>query len=172
MRVAITGAEGQVGTVLRHGLAHSVELRALTRTPQRYDSEVADVTDLDSLVHAFRDCDAVIHLAAAAGLDAQWHDVLNSNIVGTRNVYEAARMMKVQTVVFASSGHVTGLLEERAAPALYSLQDARVFDEQTPAAPDSLYAVSKLYGETLGRLYAENHDVRVICVRLGAVLAG
>ena len=170
-RVVITGAEGVVGTVLRQGLAGRYDLKALTRTPQPFESGVADVADLPVLSEAFAGADAIVHLAAAANLKAEWDEVLRSNIIGTRNVFEAAAQRGAQTVVFASSGHVLGLAEERAGPALYSLHDTRVFDESSQPEPDSLYAVSKLYGETLGRHYAYAHGLRVICVRLGTVLA-
>jgi len=169
-RVLITGAEGLVGSVLRHRLADRYNLVFLTRTPQVFPSHIADVADLDALLSAFAGVDAVIHLAAAAALDVSWEDVLPSNIVGTRNVYEAARLSGVHTVVFASSGHVLGMAEEEAGPALYALDNQRVFDHTTVVRPDSLYAVSKVFGETLGRYYAEVHGMRVICVRLGTVL--
>jgi uronate dehydrogenase len=170
MRIAITGAEGIVGGVLRSGLSSCYEIRPLVRTAQAFESVSTDVADLRSVVSGFTGCDAVVHLAAAAGLEAGWSEILESNIVGTRNVYEAARMTGVKAVVFASSGHVIGVAEERAGPELYSIGDRRVFDEQTPAEPDSLYAVSKLYGETMGRYYSESFGLRVICLRLGTVL--
>jgi nucleoside-diphosphate-sugar epimerase len=170
MLVTITGSEGIVGGVLRQGLAARYELRALTRTPQFPENAIADVTDMERLQDAVTGSDAVIHLAAAAALDAPWPDILESNIQGTRNVYEAARLAGVRTVVFASSGHVTGLEEDRIGPDLYSLDNPQIFDERAPYAPDSLYAISKVFGETLGRFYAETYGLRVICVRLGTVL--
>ena len=170
MRIVITGAEGLIGGVLRLGLSDRFTLRALTRSPQEFPSAAVDVGDLAALVREFSSADAVVHLAAAADLDAPWPEVLRCNIEGTRNVYEAARVAGVQRVVFASSGHVIGLAEERAGPSLYALHDPRVFDEHAPYEPDSSYAASKVYGEVLGRYYAEALGVGVICVRLGTVL--
>ena len=141
----------------------------LTRSVQPFESVVADVTDLGALVRGFTEVHAVIHLAAAAGLSAEWEDVLSSNIVGTRNVFEAARLTGVKAVVFASSGHVLGLAEERAGTELYPLQDDRVFEESAPVEPDSVYAASKVFGEALGRFYSESFGLRVVCVRLGTV---
>ena len=74
----------------------------------------------------------------------------SSNIVGTRNVFEAARLAAVRVVVFASSGHVLGLAEERAGGELYSLQDDRVFEESAPVEPDSVYAASKVFVKLSG----------------------
>jgi nucleoside-diphosphate-sugar epimerase len=169
-RVAITGAEGLVGTVLRRGFPSRYEVVPMTRSVQPFQSVVADVTDLGALIRGFAEVHAVIHLAAAAGLGAEWADVLSSNIVGTRNVFEAAQLAGVRAVVFASSCHVLGLAEERAGAELYSLQDDRVFEESVPVEPDSMYAVSKVFGEALGRFYSESFGLRVVCVRLGTVL--
>ncbi|WP_051480415.1 NAD(P)-dependent oxidoreductase [Cellulomonas sp. KRMCY2] len=169
-RVLITGAEGLVGSVLRRGLAATHDIVALTRSPQDHPSVVADIEDLDALVAAFGGIDTVVHLANAASLDAGWPDVLASSIVGTRNVMEAARVAGVRSVVLASSGHVLGGAEEEAGSSLYDLDDPRVLDD-TDLRPDSLYAVGKIFGEALGRYYADAHGLRVICVRLGTVLA-
>lgn len=168
--IVITGAEGVVGTVLRAGLAEAYDLRCLTRTPQPFPSLVADVTNEDGLVNAFADADAVIHLAGAITLQAGWEDVLTHNINGTRNVFAAARRANVPAVIYASSGHVLGGAEQRAGAALYDLADVRQFDETTPPEPDTLYGVSKLYGESLGRHYAQHHGMRVISIRIGMVL--
>ena len=169
-RIVITGAEGVVGSVLRRGLSTPYDLVALTRTPQTYPSIVADIVNPSAMLECFTGANAVIHLAAAARLSAEWAEVLHNNIIGTRNVFEAAMLARVPTIVFASSGHVIGLKEELAGSALYELSDERVFDERTPLAPDSLYAVSKVFGESLGRVYSESFGMRVICVRLGIVL--
>ena len=168
--IVITGAEGVVGSVLRAGLAGAYELRCLTRTPQPFPSAVADITDEARLVEAFAGADAVIHLAGAVGLQADWEDVLAHNITGTRNVFAAAHRAGVPAVIYASSGHVLDGAEQRAGAALYELADARQFDESTPPEPDTLYGISKLYGETLGRHYARHQGLRVISIRIGMVL--
>jgi NAD+ dependent glucose-6-phosphate dehydrogenase len=170
-KVVITGAEGVVGTVLRAGLADSYELLNLTRTPQPFPCVVCDLADEAGLAAAFAGAHAVIHLAAAATLDAEWPEVLASNIAGTRNALEAAARAGVEVVVYASSGHVLGGVEQRVGPSLYDLDDPRVFDETTPAEPDTLYAVSKLHGEVLGRFYARTRGLRAIAIRFGTVLA-
>jgi nucleoside-diphosphate-sugar epimerase len=168
-RVLITGAEGLIGSILRKGLARRYNLDALTRTPQPFESRVVDISNLDALASACQGFDAIIHLAGASALNAPWEDVLENNIVGTRNIFEAARRAGVPSVVYASSGHVLGMEEEEAGPALYALEDKRVLNHLTPPRPDSLYAVSKIFGEAIGRYYSDVFSIRVICVRLGAV---
>jgi NAD+ dependent glucose-6-phosphate dehydrogenase len=170
-RVLVTGAEGTIGTAVREHLAGRYELTALTLTPQEFPSHVADIADLEAIRPAFDDVDAVVHLAASADLEAPWHDVLHNNIVGTYNVFEAARQAGVERVVFASSNHVVGVYEMDGAPGLYEVDDDRSYDETAELRPDSLYGVSKAYGEALGRMYMERYGLRVFCLRIGAVRA-
>ena len=170
-RVLVTGAEGTIGSAVREHLGGRYELTSLTLTPQEFPSHVADIADLDAILPAFENVDAVVHLAASAELEAPWDDVLRNNIVGTYNVFEAARRAGVARVVFASSNHTVGMYELDGAPTLYDVDDERSYDHTAELRPDSLYGVSKAYGEALGRMYLERHGLRVFCLRIGAVRA-
>jgi len=170
-RVLLTGAEGTIGTAVREHLAGRYELVSLTLTPQSFPSYVADISELDAIEPAFADVDSVVHLAASPGLETPWDDVLRNNLIGTYNVFEAARRAGASRVVFASSNHVVGMYELDGAPALYEPDDGRSYDHRAEIRPDSLYGVSKAYGEALGRLYMERHRLRVFCLRIGAVRA-
>jgi nucleoside-diphosphate-sugar epimerase len=167
-QVLVTGAEGIIGQAVRKHLKNRYDLRFLTWQPATFPSHVADISDFDAIVPAFAGVDAVVHLAAAANGDDPWDNVLRSNIVGTYNVFEAARRQGVGTVVFTSSNHVVGWYEVEAGPALYRLNDPRVFDTRTEIRPDSLYGVSKVFGEALGRYYVDRYGMRVVCIRIGS----
>jgi nucleoside-diphosphate-sugar epimerase len=132
-------------------------------------SFVADVADYDAILPAFGGVASVVHLAAASATDSPWDEVLASNIIGTRNVFEAAREAGVAQVVFASSNHVVGMYEKDGAPDIYRRHDPTLIDESAEMRPDSLYGVSKAFGELIGRYYAEAHGLRVICLRIGWV---
>jgi nucleoside-diphosphate-sugar epimerase len=168
-RVLVTGAAGTIGRAVQEHLSDRYDLRLMTRTPAGFPSHVADVTDLDAMLPAFRDVNAVIHLAASSSVESPWKEVLPNNLIGTYNVFEAARRAGVETVVFASSNHAIGAFEVEASPRLYDLDDDRVFDHTAEIRPDSLYGVSKAYGEALGRYYVEMHGMRVFCLRIGTV---
>jgi nucleoside-diphosphate-sugar epimerase len=170
-RVLVTGAEGVIGTAVREFLGDRYDLRALTRTPQPFPSVVADIADFGAILPAFAGVDAVVHLAASPAVETPWDEILPNNLVGTYHVFEAARRAGAGAVVFASSNHVIGMEELDGAPSLYELGDPRVYDETAELRPDSLYGVSKIYGEALGRLYHERHGMRVVCLRIGSVRA-
>jgi len=168
-RVLITGAEGTIGTALREYLGGRYALSALTREEQDFPSHVADISDLDAILPAFTGVEAVVHLAASPAVQTPWPSILQDNIIGTYNVFEAAHRAGVERVVFASSNHVIGMYEFDGAPDIYALDDPRTYDHTVEIRPDSLYGVSKAYGEALGRYYVERHGMKVFCLRIGSV---
>ncbi|MBM7789629.1 NAD-dependent epimerase/dehydratase family protein [Tenggerimyces flavus] len=167
--VAITGANGLIGQILCAGLAGSFDLRPVTRRERVPGGEVAALDDLPGLRAAFQGCRSVVHLAAAASTEAEWPEVLTANIVGTRNVYEAALDAGVNRVVFASSNHTVGGYEIAHAPGIYELDATAVIREQDDVRPDSLYGASKVFGEALGRYYHDAFGLSVVCLRIGSV---
>jgi NAD+ dependent glucose-6-phosphate dehydrogenase len=64
---------------------------------------------------------------------------------------------------------VVGAYEVDGAPGIYRLPDRGTIDEDAAIRPDSLYGVSKAFGEILGRYYAEYRGLAVVCVRIGTV---
>ena len=169
-RVLVTGANGLIGGFVMNAwrtAGSRFEPVGLARQAGPNADIVADIGDLDVLVAACDGIDAIVHLAATSAVDSAWPAVLESNLIGTYNVFEAARQAGVPRVVFASSNHSIGTFELEGAPALYDLDDDRVYDHTVEIRPDSLYGVSKVYGEALGRHYVDQHDLSVVCLRIG-----
>jgi uronate dehydrogenase len=115
-----------------------------------------DITDAAAVGAVTRDIDCVVHLAGVPR-EGAWDAILPNNIVGTYNVFEAARASGVRRIVYASSNHVIGY---------YRAQQRVGID--APVRPDSRYGVSKVFGEALGRLYADKHGIGVACLRIGS----
>jgi len=156
VNVLITGAAGRIGTMLRERLpSYGVRLRLLDREPIE-GGIVGEVTDPAALDEAFQGVTTVVHLAAQA-TEAPWPRVREANLEGAYQLFEAARRHDVRRIVYASSNHATGFtprgVEELAADA--------------PHRPDTLYGVSKAFGEALGRYYVERYDRQVVCLRIG-----
>jgi len=161
-RVLVTGAAGRIGTMLRPRLAREGRrLRLLDIAPLSEPAGPAEeqvtgsVFDLAALTAACAGADAVIHLGFKHDFSA-WGRVLDVNINGTYNVFEAARRAGVRRVVFASSNHAVGFAPRESFP---------VPDDARPA-PDSYYGVSKAAGEALAALYADRYGLEAICVRI------
>jgi nucleoside-diphosphate-sugar epimerase len=177
-RVLVTGMSGLIGDAVRRRLEGRWELRALNRRPvPGVDCHQADIGDLEAITPAFDDVDAVVHLAANVQANPPWEAVLRDNVVGTYNVFEAARRASVKRVVYASSGATVSNCE-REAP--YAALVAGRYDEVTewpilthesPPRPHGLYGCSKLWGEALARHFADTTPMSMICLRIGAVNA-
>jgi NAD+ dependent glucose-6-phosphate dehydrogenase len=161
-RVLITGATGGIGLVLSDRLDGDYEVVMHGRTPrspkQEQELRRADLGDLDEVQRLMQGVDTVVHLAGSASPESAWEDVLEANIVGTRNVLEAARVAGVRRVVFASSNHAMGMYDRD--------EQWPVYPHQLPR-PDSLYGVSKVFGEALGRFYHDEFGLSFIALRIG-----
>jgi uronate dehydrogenase len=158
--ILITGAAGGIGTMLRTRLAkpgRTLRLLDLAEiTPNEGEEAIqGNVTDFDTALAASEGADAVIHLGSISG-EAPWEQILEVNINGTYNVFEAARKAGVPRVVFASSNHAVG----------FHTPDEFPLPENVTALPDTYYGVSKVAGEALGSLYAKRYGLDVISIRI------
>lgn len=165
MRVLITGASGTVGSALLKQLGdrdeYEYEFTCLDLAPDdhpEHDTVAADITDSETIQEHVAGHDAVVHLAAAVDLSSDWETILQANIVGTYNVLQAAAAAEVETVVFASSIHTVGLFEIEHSPAIYDPEHELTVTRETPVRPDSLYGLSKVFGEAAGRFFVENQS--------------
>ncbi len=176
--VLVTGMSGLIGTALRARLEGRYALRALNRSRiEGVPCHQADIADLDAIAPAFAGVDVVVHLAAYAHGEGTWGEVLASNITGTYNVFEAARLAGVRRVVYASSGATISRCEReepwKALVAGRPLQLGTwpIFTHQSPPRPAGLYGVSKVFGEVLARHFSDTHGMSMIGLRIGAVNA-
>ncbi|HZZ96126.1 MAG TPA: NAD(P)-dependent oxidoreductase [Jatrophihabitantaceae bacterium] len=153
--VLLTGAAGTIGTSLRSALPElGWTLRCLDREPGD-GITVGDVTspaDLDAIVPGV---EAIVHLAGQP-TEAPWPVIREANLDGTFQVFEAARRHGVGRVVYASSNHAVGFTPHNGELAA-----------DVPPRPDTLYGVSKVFGEALGRYYVDRYGLRVACLRIG-----
>ena len=156
--VVLTGATGRIGTALRERLPQlGWELRCLDVAPA-HGVMAGDVTDPDLLDLVVAGAAAVIHLAGQP-TEAPWPVIRDANLEGTFQVFEAARRHGVPRVVYASSNHAVGFTP---VPTVEAPLPADV-----ASRPDTLYGVSKVFGEALGRYYVDRYGLRVACLRIG-----
>jgi uronate dehydrogenase len=154
--VVITGAAGKIGSALLERLpAYGWTLRPFDRVPLGR-GVLGDITVPADLDVAMDGASAVVHLAGVP-TEMPWAVLRAANLDGTVQVFEAARRHRVRRVVYASSIHAVGFT-----PA--STPD---LPANTPARPDTLYGVSKVFGEVLGRYYADRYGMQVACLRIG-----
>ena len=161
-KILITGAAGDVGGHLRRELAGRYALRLSDIRPvaDLADGEEfirGDCASLRDMLKVTKGVEAIVHLGGFS-VEGDWDTILRANIVGTHNVFEAARRNGVRRMVFATSNHAVGFYD----------RDETV-DHRVYPRPDSRYGVSKVFGEALGSLYADKYGMEVVCVRIGNV---
>jgi nucleoside-diphosphate-sugar epimerase len=162
--VVITGGAGRIGTALRPLLGSTYRLRlADVQAPAQpagagEEFVLADMTDFSAAERLMDGASAVVHLAGNPSTSATWDGVRRTNIEATYNVFEAARRQGAHKVVFATTNHVMGF---------YNLEGSWPIPTDTAIRPDSLYGVSKAFGEALARYYADAFGMSMLCIRIG-----
>ena len=100
----------------------------------------------------------LVHLAAYPGVGAEFYDtLLNLNIIGAYNAFEAARRAGCRRLVVASSVH-----------AVQGYRRHTSIEWDAPVYPESVYGATKCWGESLARVYSSQHNLSTICIRLGS----
>lgn len=159
--VLVTGAAGGIGTRLRKllkGVYPRIRWSDIKKPADLAADEefvVADISDMAACEKLTVGMDGIVHLGGYS-IEGPWETILNANIVGCYNMFEAAYRNKVKRVVFASSNHAVGF---------YPREQKIGIEERV--RPDSRYGISKAFGEAVGAFYAHKHGLRVTALRIG-----
>jgi UDP-glucuronate 4-epimerase len=127
----------------------------------RFQLIEGDIADIDLLGHFEQSFDAIVHLAAKAGVRPSIADPLGyqrANVAGTQALLEFARERRIRQFVFASSSSVYGVNPR----VPWSEDDAVLL-------PISPYASTKVSGELLGHVYSHLHGIRFLGLRFFTV---
>lgn len=195
LKVLITGVYGLIGNLVYAHLIQRPELYdvyglAKEATPSsRTESisfqalpeeklSIADVSDFEAVRRAVEGVQVVIHLAGDPDGRAGWESVLNNNIVGAHNIFEASRQAGVKRVIYASSNQVVfGYGADEHYKPLFAnrfegkeVQAFSTIDHTLPTRPMNEYSCSKVFGEALAHMYTYTHGLSCICLRIGWVV--
>ncbi len=171
--ILVTGGAGFIGSnLVRYILEHRPDDRIINIDGMTYAGNLESLADfVDDPRHEFVHCDinnaalldehmpkadVVLHLAAESHVDRSIHDpslFLNTNIIGTQCMLDAAKRHVIKRFVYVSTDEVYGELP---------LDDkSQLFTESTPLAPNSPYAVSKTGGDMLARAYHHTYGMNI-----------
>lgn len=168
MRIAITGATGNIGTSLIQALSEDGRVDSIVGIARRRARWRAPKTTwvpadvrTDDLVPAFRDADAVVHLAWIFQPTRDPAATWRNNALGSLRVFEATAEAGVPVLVYASS------------VGTYSPGPSdRAVDERWPthSLPTAAYGREKAYVERgLDAFAAEHPKIRVVRLRPGFI---
>jgi len=161
-RLLLTGAAGGLGKVLRTRLKACCDTLRLSDIADLGTAAAGEelrpvrLEDRAAMLSLLEGVSAVVHLGGVS-TEQPFDLILQANIVGAYNLYEAARQHGVKRIVFASSNHVTGFYR----------QDV-VIGTKAPLRPDGHYGLSKAYGEGLAQFYFDRYGIETVSVRIGS----
>lgn len=191
-RVLITGISGLVGSAVYQHLSkrpERYELYGLDRcrdlSERVFDDRsidlpnhryhVCDIADLDSVRRVVEGMDVVVHMAADPS-GRSWESLRDNNLIGAYHIFEASREAGVGRVVAASTIQVsTGDCEHEPYKSIVEGRSEDVPGQmspvsvETPGQPRNLYAASKVWAESLARVYGHSHGLSSLCIRIGWV---
>lgn len=161
-RILMTGAAGGLGVAMRARLKANCEvLRLSDRVAlggQQAGEELvqAELADADAVLAMLKDVDAVVHFGGVS-VEGPFEPILQANIIGAYNLYEAARKQGTRRILFASSNHVTGFYRQ-----------SETLTPQSAPRPDGNYGLSKAFGEDISRFYFDRYGIETACLRIGS----
>ncbi len=164
MRLALSGADGNIGRVLRRELPQrgyalrSAELAPRSRLVAGEDLVHGDLQDPAAVDRLLEGRDVLIHMAATS-VERPLDEIVANNLLALVQVYEGARRHGVKRVVLPSSNHVVGM---------YPVSEKLELDCEP--RPDTFYGLSKVWGESLARMYWDKHGVESVCLRIGTAI--
>jgi len=171
--ILVTGGAGFIGSnLVRHilenrpddrvinldGLTYAGNMESLAEfvDEPRHEFVHCDINDAEKLDEIMPKADVVLHLAAESHVDRSIHNpslFLNTNIIGTQCMLDAAKKHDIKRFVYVSTDEVYGELP---------LDDkSQLFTESTPLSPNSPYAVSKTGGDMLARAYHHTYNMNI-----------
>lgn len=168
MNILVTGCNGLIGSHLTEFLLKkSISVVGLDVNPthqvlRRYSNFVFnqgsfdDISLLTGIIEKYK-IEKIIHCGGIShpkGFENNPKKIIDTNIVGTFNVFEAGRVSKIDQIIYLSSA------------AVYGESKSTSLNEDTLLRPTSIYGVSKVAGEYLAKIYFEQYGINTITLRL------
>jgi len=174
--VLVTGSKGRLAQAALPELERHFDIRATDKAPGSPGEPnyfPADITQFSQVKPLCQGVEAVVHLAIASlrefgvptapdtevdpdRVEAFEETTIRVNVDGTRHIFEAARLAGVKKIVYLSS--MTAYQGNKEIPR---------YERHTPFNPLNLYACTKIFGENLAHVYARDHGISIIVLRLG-----
>jgi uronate dehydrogenase len=160
-KIVLTGACGSLGMEIRATLAALcdtlVSVDIAEAPPTLLDNETfvqADCAKLDEVLHLMEGAIMAVHFASIPD-ERPFEDLLGPNFLSSYNIWEAGHRHGVQRVIYASSVHAVGMVENAAGA-----------DLDVDHAPDTFYGLAKCFTEDLGKLYWAKRGMESVHLRI------
>ena len=159
-KIVLTGASGRLGSYLREPLSKitkklvSTDKEDIGKTLHNEVFKKLNIKNFKDVNKILKKTDLIIHFGGYSN-EGPFHEILDSNILGTYNIWKSAKRNKIKRIIFASSIHSVGM---------YRVNE--FINHKVMHKPDTFYGLSKCFGENLAQMYWDKCGIECLTIRI------
>jgi len=159
-RIVLTGASGRLGSYLREPLSKitkklvSTDKEDIGKTLHNEVFKKLNIKNFKEVNKILKKTDLIIHFGAYSN-EGPFQEILDSNILGTYNIWKSAKKNKIKRIIFASSIHSVGMYRAN-----------ETINHKVMHKPDTFYGLSKCFGENLAQMYWDKCGIECLTIRI------
>ena len=159
-RIVLTGASGRLGSYLREPLSKitkklvSTDKEDIGKTLHNEVFKKLNIKNFKEVNKILKKTDLIIHFGAYSN-EGPFQEILESNILGTYNIWKSAKKNKIKRIIFASSIHSVGMYRAN-----------ETINHKVMHKPDTFYGLSKCFGENLAQMYWDKCGIECLTIRI------
>ena len=159
-RIVLTGASGRLGSYLREPLSKitkklvSTDKEDIGKTLHNEVFKKLNIKNFKEVNKILKKTDLIIHFGAYSN-EGPFLEILDSNILGTYNIWKSAKKNKIKRIIFASSIHSVGMYRAN-----------ETINHKVMHKPDTFYGLSKCFGENLAQMYWDKCGIECLTIRI------
>ena len=159
-RIVLTGASGRLGSYLREPLSKitkklvSTDKEDIGKTLHNEVFKKLNIKNFKEVNKILKKTDLIIHFGAYSN-EGPFQEILDSNILGTYNIWKSAKRNKIKRIIFASSIHSVGMYRAN-----------ETINHKVMHKPDTFYGLSKCFGENLAQMYWDKCGIECLTIRI------
>ena len=159
-RIVLTGASGRLGSYLREPLSKitkklvSTDKDDIGKTLHNEVFKKLNIKNFKEVNKILKKTDLIIHFGAYSN-EGPFQEILDSNILGTYNIWKSAKRNKIKRIIFASSIHSVGMYRAN-----------ETINHKVMHKPDTFYGLSKCFGENLAQMYWDKCGIECLTIRI------
>ena len=159
-KIVLTGASGRLGSYLREPLSKitkklvSTDKEDIGKTLHNEVFKKLNIKNFKEVNKILKKTDLIIHFGGYSN-EGPFLEILDSNILGTYNIWKSAKKNKIKRIIFASSIHSVGMYRAN-----------ETINHKVMHKPDTFYGLSKCFGENLAQMYWDKCGIECLTIRI------
>jgi len=159
-KIVLTGASGRLGSYLREPLSKitkklvSTDKDDIGKTLHNEVFKKLNIKNFKDVNKILKKTDLIIHFGGYSN-EGPFQEILDSNILGTYNIWKSAKRNKIKRIIFASSIHSVGMYRAN-----------ETINHKVMHKPDTFYGLSKCFGENLAQMYWDKCGIECLTIRI------